>query len=73
MNWLLLWWLMSDNRYDEPEHPKYFREPKPRELTKEEKRKNTIFLIIFGGIVISALFIYQDVLCRMSQIAHALH
>lgn len=72
MDWLLLWWLMSDDRYDEPEHPRYFREPKPRELTKEEKRKNTIFLIIFGGIVISALFIYQDVLCRMSQIAHVL-
>lgn len=66
MDWLLLWWLMSDDRYDEPEHPRYFREPKPRELTKEEKRKNTIFLIIFVGIVISALFIYQDVLCRMS-------
>ena len=72
MDWLLLWWLMSDDRYDKPEHPRYFREPKPRELTKEEKRKNTIFLIIFGGIVISALFIYQDVLCRMSQIAHVL-
>lgn len=72
MDWLLLCWLMSDDRYDEPEHPRYFREPKPRELTKEEKRKKTIFLIIFGGIVISALFIYQDVLCRMSQIAHVL-
>ena len=72
MDWLLLWWLMSDDRYDEPEHPRYFREPKPRELTKEEKRKNIIFLIIFGGIVISALFIYQDVPCRMSQIAHVL-
>lgn len=72
MDWLLLWWLMSDDRYDEPEHPRYFREPKPRELTKEEKRKNTIFIIIFWGIVMSILFIYQDVLCRMSQIVHVL-
>lgn len=60
MDWLLLWWLMSDDGYYETERPRYFREPKPRELTKEEKRKNTIFLIIFGGIVISALFIYQE-------------
>ena len=72
MDWFLLWWLMSDDRYDEPEHPRYFREPKPRELTKEEKRKQIIHIIILCGIVISALFIYQDVLCRMSQIAHVL-
>lgn len=72
MDWLLLWWLMSDDRYDEPEHPRYFREPKPRELTKEEKRKRTISIIIICGIVMSALFIYQDALCRMSQIAHVL-
>ncbi len=72
MDWLLFWWLMSDDRYDEPEHPRYFGEPKPRELTKEEKRKRTISIIIICGIIISALFIYQDVLCRMSQIAHVL-
>lgn len=72
MDWLLLWWLMSDDGYDEPEHPRYFREPKPRELTKEEKRKRTISIIIICGIIMSALFIYQDVLCRMSQIAHVL-
>lgn len=68
MDWLLLWWLMSDDRYDEPEHPRYFREPKPRKLTKEEKQKKTISIIIFWGIVMSALFIYQDVLCRKCNI-----
>lgn len=68
----LLGYCLGRSENSEPEHPRYFREPKPRELTKEEKRKNTIFLIIFGGIVIIALFIYQDVLCRMSQIAHVL-
>ena len=68
----LLGYCLGRSENSEPEHPRYFREPKPRELTKEEKRKNTIFLIIFGGIVISALFIYQDVLCRMSQIVHVL-
>lgn len=72
MDWFLLWWLMGDNKYDEPEHPRYFREPKPRELTKEEKRKRTISIIIICGIVMSALFIYQDVLYRMSQIVHVL-
>lgn len=72
MDWLLLWGLMSADRYDEPEHPRYFREPKPRELTKEEKRKRTISIIIIYGIIVSALFIYQDVLCRTSQIAHVL-
>lgn len=72
MDWLLLWWLMSDDKYNEPERPRYFREPKPRELTKEEKRKRTISIIIIWGIVMSALFIYQDVLCRMSQIVHVL-
>ena len=66
MFWFLLGWWFGSAKHDEPERPRYFKEPKPRELTKEEKRKNTIFLIIFGGIVISALFIYQDVLCRMS-------
>lgn len=69
----LLGYCLGRSENSEPEHPRYFREPKPRELTKEEKRKNTIFLIIFGDIIISALFIYQDVLCRMSQIAHVLH
>lgn len=68
----LLGYCLGRSENSEPEHPRYFREPKPRELTKEEKRKNQIFLIIFVGIVISALFIYQDVLCRMSQIAHVL-
>lgn len=37
MDWLLLWWLMSDDRYDEPERPRYFRESPPREETKEKK------------------------------------
>lgn len=72
MSEFLLGYCLGRSENSEPEHPRYFREPKPRELTKEEKRKNTIFLIIFRGIVISALFIYQDVLCRMSQIAHVL-
>lgn len=69
---LLGYWLGSSER-TETERPRYFREPKPRELTKKEKQKSTIFLIIFGVIVIITLFIWQDVLCRMSQIAHVLH
>lgn len=69
----LLGYCLGRSENSEPEHPRYFREPKPRELTKEEKQKQIIHIIILCGIVMSALFIYQDVLCRMSQIAHVLH
>ena len=68
----LLGYYLGSSNNSEPEHPRYFKEPKPRELTKEAKRKNTIFIVILWGIVMSALFIYQDVLCRMSQIVHVL-
>ena len=68
----ILGYCLGRSENSEPEHPRYFREPKPRELTKEEKRKKIIHIIILCGIVISALFIYQDFLCRMSQIAHVL-
>ena len=68
----LLGYCLGSSERTETERPRYFREPKPRELTKEEKRKKTIFIIIFWGIIMSALFIYQDVLCRMSQIVHVL-
>lgn len=52
MDWLLLWWLMSDDRYDEPEHPRYFREPKPRELTSATW--------IGNGAAATAMSIYQN-------------
>lgn len=67
-----LGYCLGRSENSEPERPRYFREPKPRELTKEEKRKKTIFIIILWGIVMGALFIYQDILCRISQIAHVL-
>lgn len=68
----LLGYCLGSRELTETEHPRYFREPKTRELTKEEKRKKTIFIIMLWGIAMSALFIYQDVLCRMSQIVHVL-
>lgn len=68
----LLGYCLGSSERNETEYPRYFRKPKPRELTKEEKRKRTISIIIIWGIVMSALFIYQDVLCRMSQIVHVL-
>ena len=32
----LLGYCLGRSENSEPEHPRYFREPKPRELTKEE-------------------------------------
>lgn len=72
MNWLLLWWLMSDDRYDEPEHPRYFREPKPRELTKEEKRAGVVFLVVLAAIMLGALIVTQDINYRLLDVLRAL-
>lgn len=40
MLWFLLGWWFGSAEHDEPEHPRYFKEPKPRELTKEKKGAN---------------------------------
>ena len=78
MDWLLLWWLMSDDRYDEPERPRYFKEPKPRKLTKEEQAQmlTTVIFLLIGILVIYALVLvcYNDIIFRLSQqISHAIH
>lgn len=72
MNWLLLWWLMRDDRYDEPEYPRYFRESKPRELTKEEKRAGVVFLVALCMLAIGALIVSQDIGYRLLNVLRAL-
>lgn len=72
MDWLLLWWLMSDDRYDEPEHPRYFRESPPREETKEEKRARVVFWVILCMLAIGALIISQDIGYRLLDVIRAL-
>lgn len=72
MNWLLLWWLMSDDRYDEPEHSRYFRESPPREETKEEKKARVVFLIALCMLAIGTLIISQDIGYRLLDVLRAL-
>ena len=72
MDWLLLWWLMSDDRYDEPERPRYFRESPPREETKEENRAGAIFFVILVAIMLGALIVTQDISYRLLDVLRAL-
>lgn len=71
MNWLLLWWLMSDNRYDKPEHPRYFRESPPREETKEEKKARVVSLIALCMLAIGTLVIFQNICYRLLDVVRA--
>lgn len=72
MGWLLLWWLMSDDRYDESERPRYFREFPPREETKEEKRARVVFLVVLAAIMLGALIVTQDINYRLLDVLRAL-
>ncbi len=72
MDWILLWWLMSDDRYDEPERPRYFRESPPREETKEEKRARIVFLVVLCMLAIGALIISQGIGYQLLDIVRAL-
>ena len=51
---------MSDDRYDKPERPRYFRESPPREETKEEKRAGVVFLIVLCMLAIAAYITVID-------------
>ena len=72
MDWLLLWWLMGDDRYDEPERPRYFRESPPRKETKEEKRAGVVFLVVLCMLAIGALIISQDIGYRLLDVLRAI-
>ena len=68
---LLGYWLGSSER-TETEHPRYFREPKPRELKKEENRAGAIFFVILVAIMLGALIVTQDISYRLLDVLRAL-
>lgn len=72
MDWLLLWWLMRGNRYNEPERPRYFRESPPREETKEEKKARVVVLVVLCMLAIGTLIISQDIGYRLLDVIRAL-
>ena len=57
MFWFLLGWWFGSAKHDEPEQPRYFKEPKPRKLTKEEQSQmlTTVLFLLIGILVICAL------------------
>lgn len=77
MFWFLLGWWFGSAKHDEPERPRYFKEPKPQELTKEEQARmlKTVIFLLISILVIYALVLvcYNDTIFRLSQISHAIH
>lgn len=72
MFWFLLRWWFGSAKHDEPEHPRYFREPKPRKPTKEENRAGAIFFVVLAAIMLGALIVTQDISYRLLDILRAL-
>lgn len=77
MLWFLLGWWMGSTKQTEPKRPRYFKELKPRELTKEEKAQmlKTAIILCIGFLVIAALVLvtYNDTIYKLSQISSAIH
>lgn len=68
----LLGYCLGRSENSEPEHPRYFREPKPREPTKEENRARAIFFVILVAIMLGALIVTQDISYRLLDVLRAL-
>ena len=74
----LLGYCLGHRNTSEPERPRYFKEPKPQKLTKEEQAQmlTTVLFLLIGILVIYALALvcYNDIIFRLSQqISHAIH
>lgn len=68
----LLGYCLGHRSASEPEHPRYFREPKTREPTKEENRAGAIFFVILVAIMLGALIVTQDISYRLLDVLRAL-
>lgn len=68
----LLGYCLGRSENSEPEHPRYFREPKPREPTKEENRAGAIFFVVLVAIMLSAPIVTQDISYRLLDVLRAL-
>ena len=68
----LLGYCLGRSENSEPEHPRYFREPKPREPTKEENRAGAIFFVVLVAIMLGALIVTQDISYRLLDVLRAL-
>lgn len=67
----LLGYCLGRSENSEPEHPRYFREPKPREEAKEEKRARVVFLVALCMLAIGTLVISQDIGYRLLDVVRA--
>lgn len=68
----LLGYCLGRSKNSEPKHPRYFREPKPREPTKEENRAGAIFFVVLVAIMLGALIVTQDISYRLLDVLRAL-
>ena len=68
----LLGYCLGSSKRTKAEHPRYFREPKTREPTKEEKRTGVVFLVVLCMLAIGTLIISQDIGYRLLDVVRAL-
>ena len=68
---MLGYWLGSSDD-SVSEQPRYFREAPPRELTKEEKVKRYIAVIMAGIFIAIAIIGYNNIISRAAQLIRAL-
>ena len=67
----LLGYCLGSSKRTKTEHPRYFREPKTREPTKEENRAGAIFFVILVAIMLGALIATQDISYRLLDVLRA--
>ena len=75
MNWFWWWYFCDCDSYDdEPAYEaRHFKEESPKELTKEEKIKTAITLILVVAFLIIAVIGYQEAATNTTQLIRALH